>query len=106
MSGELRLTTRAWKNRLHIRVDYSLYRLPPRKYYHVYIALDLVPITTHTHVRRNSIRNKKQGKYKKRKEKKKKKKQSEKGKESKDKKSKKCKTRSGGKGRKREKTSC
>ena len=41
----IRLTTRAWKNRL--------YRLPPKKDYYVYFTY-VVSITTHTPVRRSS----------------------------------------------------
>ena len=55
----IRLITRAWKNRL--------YRLPPKKDYHVYI-LHVVSITAHTHDRRKLIGKKKQGTNKERKE--------------------------------------
>ena len=72
----IRLTTRAWENRL--------YRLPPNKAYHVYFAL--VPITTHTHDRRKSIGKKKQRQDKKIKERKEKKAKKEQGKKRKDKK--------------------
>ena len=59
----IRLTTRAWENRL--------YRLPPKKGYYVYITRTaVVPVTTHTHVRRKSIGNKRHGKEEKRKERK------------------------------------
>ena len=57
----IRLITCAWKKRL--------YRLPPKKDYHVYI-LHVVSVTTHTHDRRKSIGKKKQRTNKKRKERK------------------------------------
>ena len=45
----IRLITRAWKNRL-------LFRLPPKKDYHVCNKIvHVVSITTHTHDRRKSI---------------------------------------------------
>ena len=36
------------------KTDY-IYRLPPKKDYHVHIARTVVPITTYTHDRRKSI---------------------------------------------------
>ena len=84
----IRLTTRAWKNRL--------YRLPPKKDYHVFIARSFLSLRIRT---TESI----EEEIKKRKEDKGKKKQeSEKGKERKEKtrKARKDKTRRGSKGRK------
>ena len=77
----IRLIICAWKNRL--------YRLPPKKDYHVYIRV--VSITMHTHDRRKSIGKKEAKKRKKdigkeKKEKKAKKKRNRKGKKRKDKK--------------------